>query len=382
MMRLIAFVLGLGLAAGPALSQTAEPLRLPFPYIFSGPLIEYGERVWNHALIPAVEEINRKGGIKGRKLEFYKVDTRFPDTAQWVAEFRRLCADPAVPVIYGVGATKSTLAIYEDTNKCGITVFNPSSAGQWPHADFGRWTFRYQPTASNVYPIMFARVKELFGTKTAIVSYTIDDEYAVNNVKVVRQALGSLGINVLGETSFKSKESNFASHVATIRAANPDAIVLNHQAGDAGTFLLQLRERGIKAQVVSDTVVVNEDFWRLSKGEGKGSIGYGIYAADDPRPIVQEWVATWRKLTGRANESPDNIVTAYYDTIKILAHVLNDAKDLSREAVREAFLRLKDFETISGPVTWPAVGDPVRTRPVMVQIDENGAPRFWPKRSS
>ena len=140
-------------ATGTASAQSKEPLRLPFAYTFSGPYIEYGERAWNLGLVPAVEEINKAGGVKGRPLEFYKIDTRFPDTAQWISEFRRLCNDPNVPLIYGVGATKSTLAIYEDTNKCGITVFNPSSAGNWPHKDFGEWTFRYQPIASKVYPL-------------------------------------------------------------------------------------------------------------------------------------------------------------------------------------------------------------------------------------
>ena len=70
-----------------------EPIKLPFPDIFSGSLIEFGERVWNEGLLPGVAKVNAQGGIKGRPLEFYKVDVRFPETAPWISEFRRLCAE-------------------------------------------------------------------------------------------------------------------------------------------------------------------------------------------------------------------------------------------------------------------------------------------------
>src|SRR5689334_20174892 len=93
-----AIAVALAASAGLAPAQTSkEPLKLPFPYIFSGPLIDFGERVWNEGILPAVADINAHGGIKGRPLEFYKVDVRFPDTAAWITEFRRLCADKDIP---------------------------------------------------------------------------------------------------------------------------------------------------------------------------------------------------------------------------------------------------------------------------------------------
>ena len=55
-----------------------------------------------------------------------------------------VCAqNESIPVIFGVGATKSLLAIYEEVGKCNVPVFNPSSGGHWPHKDFANWIFRY-----------------------------------------------------------------------------------------------------------------------------------------------------------------------------------------------------------------------------------------------
>lgn len=359
-------------AADPA---TGQPYRMPFPYIFSGPLVDIGERVWAEAVLPAVEKINKEGGIKGRPLELYKIDVRFPETAAWITEFRRLCADPSVPVIFGIGATKSVLAIYDDLKKCGIPVFAPTSGGEWPHKDFADWIFRYQPTPNQVAPIMFKKAKDSFDMKTAAITYTSDDEYSVNNTKITREALQKLGVKIVTEQTFRSKETNLASQVSALNAAKPDVIVMHHQPGDLGAMVLQLRERGIKAQLIGDNTITSEDAWRLSKGGTKGAVAYALYAADDNRPIAQEWLQRWRAQTKRT-DFPDTFVTAYYDTMLLLAHVLNDS-DLSRASVREAFLRLKNYETISGGVTWKAAGDVERAEPILVKVGENGASNLW-----
>ena len=181
----------------------------------------------------------------------------------------------------------------------------------------------------------------------------------------------------MAEQTFKTKETNFASQVAAIRAAKPDAIVMHHQPGDAGTLLLQLRERGVDAQVVSDVIVGGEDFWKLSKGEAEGAVGFALYNVDDPRPMVQEWVKLWRENTGRPEAAPDNFVTAYYDAVQVLAHVLSAAGELTPEAIRESFLKVDGLETISGTVTWDAVGDVRRPAPILVRLDGNGKLLQW-----
>jgi len=363
----------------PVFAQAkGEALRLPFPYVFSGPLVEFGERVWNEGIVPAVEVINRDGGIKGRPLEFYKVDVRFPDTAQWITEFRRLCENKDIPIIFGVGPTKSVVAIYEETKKCGIPVFAPSSTGAWSEKDYAGGIFRYQPTPEGTLPVVLREGKARNGLKRIALTYTVDDEYAVYNYKVAQKILKDLGIEIVSEQSIRTKETNFASQVSAIRAARPDGLLLLHQPGDMGTVLLQLRERGVNAQVYGDANVGGADFWRLSNGQAKGAIGYSLYSATDPRPIVQNWVKLWRAKTKRPNDAPDGFVTAYYDSVMVLAHVLNTASALTREAIRDSFLHVKDLETISGTVTWTAPGEVTRAKPVLVQIGDGGIIKTWP----
>jgi len=370
------------LTAGAAdgLAQSKEPVRLPFIQTFSGIAVDFGERMWREGVLPALKIINeQQGGINGRPLEFYKVDNKFPDTAAFLAEFRRLCADNNIPILYGIGATKTTISIFEDLKKCGMPGFNPSSAGSWPFPDFGGWLFRYQPNPDKTIPTMLMAVKDKLNLKTIALSHTLDDDFAVNNIKIARATLDKAGVKVVSEASFKTKETNFASQVANYRAANPDAMLLLHQPWDAGTFLLQLRDRGVQGQALADAIVAGEDFWKLSQGKAKGAIGYATYAADDPRPIVQNWLKLWRETTKRPNDAPDGFVTAYFEGTFILADVLRAAKDINdRKQIRDAFLKIKDRESVSGKISWPEVGDTVRSEAVLVQVSDNGVLKKWP----
>ena len=368
------------LAPNAVLAQ--EKLRLPFAYIFSGPYIEFGERVWNEGLMPSVAEINKRGGIRGRQVELYKIDVKFPDTPAWIAEFRRLCKNPDIPIVFGVGETKSTIAIFEDGQRCGIPVFSPSSGGPWPYdkpdgtKDFGCCMFRYQPVAENVMPVLIETVRKRLGVKTASLSHTIDNAFAVNNAKVTRKALQDIGIDIIDDVGFKSGETNLAPYVSSHRHAQADAIFMHHQPGAAGTFIRHLRDRRVRGQVITDSSLGGTDFWEQSKGSAKGSIGYSLYATDDPRQEVQEWIKNWRAITGKTG-APDGSVTTYYDAFQVLAHVLNTAKSLNREDIIQSFLNVKNFPTISGPVTWNNIGDVFRLEPILVRLNEEGVLELW-----
>lgn len=356
-----------GASTMAAAQQGKEPIRIPYAHVFSGPAADFGERIWREGGAAAMEQINKKGGIKGRPLEFYKIDVRFPETTPWVTDFRRLAADQTIPIIFGVGATKSHLAIFDLVEEAKIPILNPSSAGVWPLPGFGQWNFRYQPQADTVMPVLVAKIKARFNPKTAALVFGNDDEALVNNAKTHKQVLEKNGIQVIIEQTYRAKETNFAPQVSAIRSAKPDIVVLAMQPYDGGTFSLQMRERGLTQQILGDSTFAAEDFWRQSKGKAEGAIGYSLYTPYDERPIVKEWIKLWRERTGKADAFPDSFVTAYYDAAHILAHVLGTAKDMSRQSIRDALATLKEFETVSGRVSYNGAGDAIRQEPVLVQ---------------
>ena len=412
---------------GPTANAAEDTIRIPYAGSLSGPFVDFGERLFNGGVVTATADVNAAGGVRGKKLEFFKVDVHSPDTAKWISEYRLLCRNQDHPLLLFNSSSKMLFSIYDanktcpmlvfaptsgaawtfpdrllcrnqdhplllfnssskmlfsiyDANKtCPMLVFAPTSGAAWTFPDFGNIFFRYLPMPEKVLPAMYSKVKEVFGAKTVAISYSIDDEFSLFNMRIAKRILQEKGFEILTEQSSRMNETNFASQVAAIRQANPDIVVISHQPGDGGKIVRQLRDRGMKTQIVDgSSTVVGEDFWKLSEGTGKGAVGYSTYAATDPRPQVQNWIKKWQTAMNKPNEAPDAYVTATYDAILVLAKVLNEAKSLSREDLKNAFLGVRNMETISGVVSWNNAGDITRDKPVMVQVSDNGILIPWP----
>ena len=373
----LAAVLALSILPGVGAAQD-KVLRIPFASNFSGNFAPFGLRLWRGATL-AAEKINEAGGVRGHKLELYQVDAR-SETASLIAEYRRICADDAIPVFVAPVASKQLFAIYEIAKTCNLATFSPTSGANWVYPDQGKWIYRYLPVPQLVLPVQYRKLNEKLGARTVGISHTIDDDFTVYNAKLGRKYIADAGMEIVVDVGSRQKETNFASQVAAIRSKRPDLVVLSHQSDDGGKFALQLRERGIEAQI-SDTgyTVVGRDFWELSKGKGIGAIGSSIYTSSDQRPIVQDWIDFWRQRTGKGDQDPDAYETSVYDAVNVLATVLENAASLGREDVADAFLTVKDMDTISGTVSFRAedLPDAYRSEPILVRLGENGRLERW-----
>ena len=380
--------LGLALAflALPALagigtaSAQEKVIRIPFATAFSGPVIAFGERLWRGGQL-ALEEVNQTGVRGGMKLEFYKVDSRSPETAPIITEYRRACADEDIPLFLVNISSKQLFALYEYAKACNMPTFAPTSGAHWVFPDHGKWIYRFLPTPNLIQAALYKKVKEVLDPKTAIASFTIDDDFTFFNMKQARMHLADNDIEIVDDLGSKRQETNFASQVAAVRAKRADIIVLSHQPDDGGKFIKQVRDRGIKTQV-TDTgyTIVGRDYWDLSAGTGIGSVGGANYTSEDERPIVQNWIKLWRERTGMTDQDPDAYETATYDAVKMLAVVLDKAESLSREDIAASFMNIQGMEFITGVGSYRTedLPDMYRSEAVLVQLGEGGRLLPWP----
>ena len=319
-------------------------------------------------------------------LEWYKVDAG-KEIQSFLADFKRICADQKIPMMLGNMSSKTLFAIYETAKSCNMSVLAATSGANWVYPDNGKWIFRYLPVPELVLPVpelvlpvLYKKLKDKLGAKTVALSFTIDDDFTFFNAKLARKHIEANGMKIVADLGTKLKEINYASPVAAVRASKADLVVLSHQPDDGGKFALQMRERGIKTQI-SDTgyTVVGRDYWVLSNGTGIGSIGSSLYTSSDKRPIVQDWIKRWRERSGKADQDPDPYETSTYDSVKMIARILDNAKSLSRQDIADAFMTIQNVESISGTISYREsdLPDIYRSEPVLVQLGDNGALNRW-----
>ena len=167
-------------------------------------------------------------------------------------------------------------------------MLNPGAGGLWKLPSFGDWSFRYQPMADEVYPNMLPEVVKAYNVKTAAIIYSLDEELTKSQVVVARRVLESLGVKIVTTQTYKNKETNFGPQVASIKAGNPDIVMASFSlAADGGTFVKQLRERGVKARIITDAYVNEFSYWDVGGKAVDGTVMYGLWTLNDPRPVVQ-----------------------------------------------------------------------------------------------
>ena len=354
-------------------------IRIPYLTNFTGPSAPFSLRSWRGAEA-AMEQINAAGGVRGGyKIELFKVDSR-SETQAGLTEYRRACANDSIPVYVPAVSSKDIDAFYEVAKTCNMPTFAVTSGSHWIHPDPGKWIFRYLPVPALVLPVQYQRIKEELKVATAALVVESDNNFAVFNAQQAKLFLDKLGIKIVIEVDSKLHETNFAAQVSAIRAARPELIILSMNTDSGGRITRQIRERGITTQI-TDTgyTVVGRDYWENSQGTGIGAIGSSIYTSSDPRPIVQDWIKYWRTRTNNPTTDPDPYETAVYDSIIVLAKVLENAKSLDRKDIADAFLSIKDMETISGTITYrqESLPDVYRSVPILVKLGENGSLDRW-----
>jgi branched-chain amino acid transport system substrate-binding protein len=111
---------------------------------------------------------------------------------------------------------------------------------------------------------------------------------------------------------------------------------------------------------------------KLSGPDAEGAMFCNHYAPEARVDAVAKFVTQYRNKYG---QTPDDVAALTYDSFKLLAKALAGAAKLDREAIRDALSKIREFEGVTGKMTFKeGSGDPVKSA-VMMRV-EGGKPVF------
>ncbi|MHA1757143.1 MAG: ABC transporter substrate-binding protein, partial [Promethearchaeota archaeon] len=192
----------------------------------------------------AVAEINKTGGIKGRKiLVIYEDSKALP--AEGVTAFKKLINIHNVPAVIGDAVSSVTLAIAPIAEKDKIVVLSPlSSAPAITHA--GDFIFRNVPS-----DLFGGKVAAYFAVKhqcwTSLAILYINNDFGVGLKEVFSDVVESLGGKIVASEAYEQGSTDFRTQLSKIKETDPDAIFLVGYR-EAPQILIQAKEKGIKAK--------------------------------------------------------------------------------------------------------------------------------------
>lgn len=254
----IAALLVLGLGLG--LAQQA-PLKIGVVVSTTGPAASLGIPERN-TLVLLEEQVNRRGGIAGRPVQFIVIDDA-SDTTQAVRATRRLIQEDQVLAIIGTTTTPASLGMIDPVSEAGVPKISLAANLEIvaPMDAKRRWVFKTPQTEQQMsIPIVRDMVAQ--GVKT--VAYIgFNDAYGEGWARAFEAAAREAGLQVVASERFARTDTSVTGQILRILSRNPDAVLI----GGSGTAPVlpqrTLKERNYRGIIYQTHGVANPDFLRV-----------------------------------------------------------------------------------------------------------------------
>jgi branched-chain amino acid transport system substrate-binding protein len=323
----------------PALAQTpqGEPIMLGVSGPLTGQNAQYGAQ-WQKGFDLALDEINGKGGVRGRPLQYVFEDSQ-ADPRQTVAIAQKFVSDPKIVAELGDFSSTASMAASPIYQRAGLVQFGFTNS----HPNFtkgGDFIWSNSVSQADEQPRLAKYAAEL-GFKRVAVLY-LNTDWGRTSQNIFGAAAKSLGLEVVAAEGYQPDEKDFRSTLVRVRDAKPDAIVLISYYADGALVSRQIRTVGLTTAIVASGSIYSPKFIELAGDAANGVFTETNFFPAEPRPEVQNFVTKFR---ARYNEDPDTFNAVAYDTIVLFAAVI-DKYGTDRTAIRDGLAEIKDVPSI------------------------------------
>lgn len=341
-----------GLLALLAGCDRIEPIKVGFSGNLTGRAADVGVDARNGTLL-AVEEINAKGGIKGRPIELIvKDDQNNPEVARKVAQE---LIDAKVVAILGHVVSGMTQAALPIVNEKNMLLISPTSVS---NVFTGKDDFliRISPSAKAVTAEFAGFAKNKVGVRNLAVIYDLANKsYSEDWHNNFREAFEAGGGRIASTYGFTSGPDNsFSAHAKRLLTGQPDGIVIIAGAVDTAMICQQIRKINATIPIFSSGWAMTNDL--LSNG---GTAVEGVYLSYnfDRDSNAPAYVAFRNSFEKRYGNSPGFAAKFGYESVMLLADALGKAPKLDSETLKQTILRQGVFTGLQGNYKIDAFGD-------------------------
>jgi len=344
-------VVGLLLASLPIAAQQT-PIKIGEINSFSGIGAPF-TGPYRSAVEMAVEEVNAKGGVLGRKVEvLFRDDKGQP--AEAVKHAQELVASEKVALVSGTFLSNVGLAVsdWAKQNKTLFVAAEPlTEAITWSKGH--DYVFRVRPNTYQQGRMLAEKAGKMKYAKWATIGPNY--EYGKRAWETFRDRLKELkpDVQVVGEQWPALGKIDASAEVGAVLAKNPEALYVSLFGSDWLAFVREAQKRGLFQKTFVVGILLGEpeyiDPLKTEAPEGMLVTGYPWY--DLQQPAHKDFVARFTKKTDK-NPVLGSLVG--YVTYLSIFEAIKKAGSTETDKLVAAFRDLK-VETPIGPITYRAV---------------------------
>jgi branched-chain amino acid transport system substrate-binding protein len=321
-------------------------------------------------ILIAVEELNSKGGVLGRKVEYLVEDIQSKPGESATAVKKLISRDKVVAML-GANASSNSLEAAPICQGARVPMMAISSTSP-KVTEIGDYIFRicFIDPFQGAVLAKFAHGK-LQARRVALLT-SVSSPYSVGLSNVFRERFTALGGQIVAEQKFSEGDKDFKAQLTAIRTLRPDVIAATGFYTEAALICIQARSLGMNGPIIGG------DGWeapQLTELGGKAVDGtyYSThYSPENEAPEVQAFVRKYK--TRWSNETPEAVSALGYDAMLLVADAMTRAGSTEGPKVRAAIAATRDFPGVTGRTTI----DPDRNsaKPAVILTLKDGRTQF------
>ena len=253
-------------ASAAEVGVTEDHILLGQSAAFSGPAAQLGIQM-NLGARVYFDQVNRAGGINGRKIEIKTADDQY-EADKAAANTRKLIEQDKVFALFGYVGTPTSNAALPIFTAAKVPFFAPFTGANSLREPFNRYVFNIRAS----YFDETAKIVEYLttvGIKNIAVFYQ-NDAYGKTGLDGTARALEARKLKVVATASVERNSVDVTKAVDTMMQAQPDAIVLVSAYSSCAAFIKAMKARGYAGQFHNLSFVGSKALADALGSEGPG----------------------------------------------------------------------------------------------------------------
>ncbi len=297
-----------------------------------------------------VEDINKKGGVLGKKIELIVKDSGgSPEKALSFA--KQLIEEDKVLAIIGPSTSGETMKI-KNVAEEGKTILLSCAAAEVIVNPVAKYVFKTPQKDSDAVRKIFEQMKKMKISKIGVLSSNTG--FGKAGKEQIEKLAPEYGIQILVNEVYDKAATDLTAEVAKLKAANVQAL-LNWSIEPAQSIVIKnARQIGLKIPIFQSHGFGNIEYVKAAGPAAEGVMfpaGRLLVADQLPKNNPQRQVLlTYKKNyeTKCHGEECSTFGGHAYDALMILVNAIEKANSTDTEAVRKAIENTKGFVGTGG----------------------------------
>src|SRR2546425_602168 len=286
------------LAVGAGSGAAQQSVSMPIVMELSGAGAVSGTNFRDGAVL-AIDEINAKGGILGRRINAPQSDTQSNPGISRAQVQKAIDSDPYVilgPVFSG--SVKVNMILCQQAEVPQFTGAEAADITQMGNAYIFRTSFGQQVSM----PKIANYIRDGLKAKSVAVLW-VNNDFGKGGRDTFVKEMAARGIKVVADVSTESGQVDFAADVVKLKGANADAIFVYTNEEESARFLREARKQGITKPLIGETTLLGQKVIDMAGPAANGARGPVGLSADAPGAAV---LGVKEKFNKRFGYVPDH----------------------------------------------------------------------------